>query len=71
MSFRLSELITEFAAVPVNGRIKFVQGLSDDDLDICRVHFEKNWGLFGDIFINEYNRRKLEKRNDKLNELGL
>ena len=73
----IADLITEFSSYSLENKLEYLKTISDEDLkslsdwfDNIKTHDSRIDFYFG-MISNEVDRRKREKRADKLNDLGL
>jgi hypothetical protein len=68
-----ADLIPEFASHSIDDKVEYIKTISDEDLKSLSDWFESNVSieLHSSMISNEIERRKREKRDVKLNDLGL
>lgn len=77
----IENIIVTYSSLRIEHKIKFIEELQDEELDIFIVHCKVNsippvtrqTGLKGTlkILMSEYDKRKQKRRDIKLNDLGI
>ena len=67
---KIEEIIVEFSSLENDKKEPYLESLSDEELSIFLTHIE--WSKYYKIFIEDLlSKRVLEKRNNKLDNLGI
>ncbi len=66
----LSEILSKFSSIHPKDRIEFVKGLTYEELELCYLHSDRLLLYINNVlFKDEYNIRRAEKRNIKIEEI--